>query len=334
MAPPQLILFTYDISVFGRKIEWYLKLRGLKYSKNITRNRLPREQFQELGIHYRRIPLLAIGRDVYCDTRLIIDKLEQLFPEGRLSSSDPFKRGIEYLLETWVNDSGPFVRTSQLIPPTADVMNDQKWIEDRSEMAGIPFTKETLSFIRPEALAHDRWFLNQVENSMLADGRKYILGTDKPGLADIHALWVWDWLFGMSMDMGKSLENYVIAPEMYPKTLAWVERHRQYMQELERQNATPEVLSNEKAIEYILASEYTEKEGEMDTHEPLRLSQGQMVEVWPSDSGSAHRDKGRLVSIGVKEVVIESAVPNGKGHLRLHFPRINFRIAPAKNANL
>lgn len=334
MAPPQLILFTYDISVFGRKIEWYLNLRGLKYSKNVTRNRLPREQLQELGIRYRRIPILAIGRDVYCDTRLIIDKLEQLFPEGRLSSSKPFTRGIEYLLETWVNDAGPFARTSQLIPPTAAVMNDQKWIEDRSEMLGAPFTKDMLGYIRPEALAHARWFLDKVETSMLADGRKYILKTESPGLADIHAIWVWDWLFGMSMDMGDFLEDDVIAREKYPKTVTWVARFREHMQDRERQNGPPDILGNQEAIEYIMSSGYTEAAGEVDPSEPLRFSKGQAVEVWPSDSGSAHRDKGHLVSIGVKEIVIESAVPNGQGHLRLHFPRINFRIAPAQNAKL
>lgn len=32
---------------------------------------------------YRRIPVLSIGRDVYNDTRIIIAKLEELFPEYR-----------------------------------------------------------------------------------------------------------------------------------------------------------------------------------------------------------------------------------------------------------
>lgn len=32
------------------------------------------------GVTYRKIPILAIGREVYCDTSLIIEALEHYFP--------------------------------------------------------------------------------------------------------------------------------------------------------------------------------------------------------------------------------------------------------------
>lgn len=32
------------------------------------------------GLFYRRIPILAIGRHIYCDTSLIIEALEHFFP--------------------------------------------------------------------------------------------------------------------------------------------------------------------------------------------------------------------------------------------------------------
>ena len=42
---------------------------------------LPRPEISNLlGIAYRRIPLLAIGNDVYCDTSLISYALERRFP--------------------------------------------------------------------------------------------------------------------------------------------------------------------------------------------------------------------------------------------------------------
>jgi glutathione S-transferase len=37
---------------------------------------------EQLGIGYRRIPVLAIGRDVYVDTSLIAIALERCFPEA------------------------------------------------------------------------------------------------------------------------------------------------------------------------------------------------------------------------------------------------------------
>lgn len=48
------------------------------------------------GIQYRKIPILAIGRDIYCDTSLIIEALEHFFPtsEGYGSVYPEFK-GVE-----------------------------------------------------------------------------------------------------------------------------------------------------------------------------------------------------------------------------------------------
>jgi len=42
---------------------------------------LPRPELSEtLGVTYRRIPILAIGRDIYADTSLIASTLERRFP--------------------------------------------------------------------------------------------------------------------------------------------------------------------------------------------------------------------------------------------------------------
>lgn len=42
---------------------------------------LPRPDLADrLGVKYRLVPVLAIGRDVYCDSSLIADVLERRFP--------------------------------------------------------------------------------------------------------------------------------------------------------------------------------------------------------------------------------------------------------------
>jgi len=119
---PIIILFTYPESVYGRRVDWYLTLRGIPYTHCRVLSRLPRPALTALGVNYRRIPVLAIGRDVYCDTRLIIAKLEQLFPDGNLGSETAFGRGLEKLLETWTIDGGVFWRTAQLIPSDSEVI--------------------------------------------------------------------------------------------------------------------------------------------------------------------------------------------------------------------
>ena len=289
---------------------------------------------QQLGVKYRRIPILAIGRDVYCDTRCILDKLEELFPENRLASTTAFDKGVEYLLENWAIDAGPFIRTAGLTPPTAPVMSDPEWTKDRAEMTGRPFDKDHVAAGRPEALAHSRMYFNFIETSLLADGRQFLLNTSRPTLADIHAGWVFTWALQLAQYTFSALEKDVISEKVYPKTFAWVQRIRDAVAETEKQKGQAQVLSDQETIDNILSSEFFQEEGAVDVADSLKLKKGQIVDVAAIESGFNHHDIGELVSISVKEVVIKSKVPDEKGHLRIHFPRTNFRVKAVHDASL
>jgi len=82
-------------------------------------------------VNYRRIPILAIGRDVYLDTRLIIRKLEERFPEGKLGSDKGEEKAIERLLEAWIIEGPVFSRAAGLIPTDMPAMKDPKFRKDR-----------------------------------------------------------------------------------------------------------------------------------------------------------------------------------------------------------
>lgn len=48
------------------------------------------------AVTYRKIPILAIGREIYCDTSLIIEALEHFFPVDQgWGSVYPKVQGIE-----------------------------------------------------------------------------------------------------------------------------------------------------------------------------------------------------------------------------------------------
>jgi glutathione S-transferase len=60
---------------------------------------MPRPNLALVPVAYRRIPVLAIGRDVYLDSRLILRKLETLFPSRRhLDATTPQEAFITGLL--------------------------------------------------------------------------------------------------------------------------------------------------------------------------------------------------------------------------------------------
>lgn len=147
---------------------------------------LPREDINALGVKYRRIPIMSIGRDVYCDTRLILQKLEERFPTGALGATQADKRALESLLEKWTIDGGVFSRAAQLIPPEMPLLNDLKWVKDREDFMGRSWAKADITRARPEAIAHMRDFFDLVESTILADGRSWVLDTQGPSLADIN----------------------------------------------------------------------------------------------------------------------------------------------------
>lgn len=335
MAQPPIILFTYDGSVFGRKMDWYFGLSGLKYSKCITLNRLPRPVLEKLGVKYRRIPILSIGRDIYCDTRLIIRKLEELFPQNSVSSKNSFDKGLEHLFESWLIDSGPFWRTAGLIPPDSEILSDPEWSKDRLEMTGRPIDGETLRKGRPENVAHVRMYFDMMENELLADGREFLMGGSAPTLVDVHGIWTFHWATSKNVGLWEALEkDNVINEQQFPKTFAYVERFSKTLAKKQEENGEPKRLSDDETIKMILDSDFFESEGDIDERDPLKLKKGQTVEIWPVESGFNHHDKGELLSITVNEVVIASKPQQGDGLLRIHYPRTNIRISPVAGSKL
>jgi glutathione S-transferase len=186
-VPSDIILFHYTFSPFAKRIVWYLKLRNIPYAECIQPLTLPRPDLAELGINYRRIPLMSIGRDVYYDTRLILARLEQSFPvsSSHPALSTPKNKGLEALLEKFTVDAGIFSKAAQSLPPDLPTMKDEKFIKDRAEFTGSSWSQEARVKGYPEALAHIRHAFDILE-AMLSDGRQWIGGTDKISLADIH----------------------------------------------------------------------------------------------------------------------------------------------------
>ncbi len=187
MAPPNdIVLFHYSFSPFARRVIWYLTLRGIDYAQCMQPPYLPREDISALGLTYRRIPVMAIGRDVYCDSRLMLQKLEERFPDGALGASEPDQRAVEKLLESWTIDGGIFARASQAIPLEMPLLKDSKFTNDRQDFSGRSWALDDMKALRPEAITHLRDAFAMLENGLLADGRKWILKTEKPALADIE----------------------------------------------------------------------------------------------------------------------------------------------------
>lgn len=324
---------------------------------------LPRPDLSHLGVSYRRIPLLSIGGDVYLDSRLILAKLESLpVPSsGRGGLSPPLgapertpERAAERLLSALTTSTGLFFHAAKLLPDSLPLMRDPRFVRDRADFFGNgggggggktragpahdgrpPAEREgegegeaaEKAAVRADALREVAAAMELLESTVLADGREWVLGggDDGPRLADIEAIWPLHWL--VTLPGPPALDPARVSRERFPRVFSWIERFQAAVREAK--SGEVKTLSGEEAAAAIrTACLFEESQVGVDETEPivraLGLKRGDMVEVWPTDSGAGHRDRGRLVGIGTDEVVWETEVG-----VRVHAPRGGFRVRPA-----
>lgn len=177
---------------------------------------------------------------------------------------------------------------------------------------------------RPEALAAMRQAFGVMESTFLADGRDWVLATERPTVADIDAVWDFQWL--MKLAGAGALEGGAIDKEAFPKTYAYVERFWEAEKKAEAAAPKAEKVGIEVVRERLLMEAGSEVDLTVDEKDSLGLKKGDAVKVWPIDSGFNNRDRGTIIGLTADELVIRNAIG-----IRLHFPRWNFRIEVIKN---
>lgn len=117
----------------------------------------------------------------------------------------------------------------------------------------------------------------------------------------------------------------LVSKEKYPKVFDWINRFNNAIKTAKGSAPKPTTLKGAEAIQYVIQAEFSEPEGQVDANDPLSLKKGQDVESWPTDSCFRHHDRGELVSLTSKEVVLASQSKVGGKEVRIHHPRWNFR---------
>jgi hypothetical protein len=148
---------------------------------------MPRPDLALLPVHYRRIPVLAIGSDVYLDTRLILSTLEShssLTSKPRLGASNPADKFVEKLIEKYIIEGPVFGMAAGLVP--VEMAQDPTFLKDRQGMLGRNWSKEELEGGYGECLNYIRNMFSFLETTVLEDGREWVLGGEGPKMADIE----------------------------------------------------------------------------------------------------------------------------------------------------
>src|SRR5215831_8495481 len=100
MPLPELLLHQYDTSPFSEKIRKVFAHKRLAWRAVEQPNMMPKPDLVPLTGGYRRIPVLQIGADVYCDTQLIVRVVERLHPSPTLH---PAGEGTSQAWNLWAD---------------------------------------------------------------------------------------------------------------------------------------------------------------------------------------------------------------------------------------
>ena len=298
-----LILHHYDASPFSEKIRKIFGMKRLAWRAVEQPSMMPKPDLIPLTGGYRRIPVLQIGADVYCDTQLIVRVLERLHPTPTLYPGS--SEGTCQAWNLWADRlvflpavAAVFAETWQLLPPG--------FIEDRTRMVpGRDFS--AIPKEGPHAREQLRALLAVIE-AALADGRPYLLGADA-SLADA-ACFQQVWFLRFAPHSGSLVDEF-------RRVCAWRDR-------VDALGHGDRVEMAPAAALAIAKESRPTAERAADPHEPNGLRPGDAVSVVPDDYGF-DPVAGELVCSTVHEVAVHRRDP-ALGEIVVHFPRIGFRV--------
>jgi glutathione S-transferase len=174
----EIILHHYQLSPYSEKIRLALGLKGLSWRSVDVPVWTPRPKLTPMTGGYRRIPILQIGAEFYCDTLLILRLLEDQGGPNKLYP--PGQEGMVKAFCWWIEKSSFMNAVCLTIGNMAGKL-PQELLDERKPFFGVDLDPCLLepkrgTFVQ-RVNAHMHWL-----GEILADGRKFIFG-DKPTAA-------------------------------------------------------------------------------------------------------------------------------------------------------
>ncbi len=305
----ELILHHYPPSPVSEKIRTALGFKGLAWH-SVEQNRLPErpELFAMTG-GYRRIPVLQIGADIYCDTQLIFRELEARAPQPSLFP--PEHAGIGFGLSRWIDGEFFELCVRVAFAPEADKL-PPALVADRTRLYFGPdgdMAREREDL--PHTLSQLRTQLGWLDDKLAAGG-PYLLG-DKAGHADLLAWYCYWFVRGRYA----SSETF-LAP--FSALAAWASRMEAFGHG-EHTDMSPEASL---AVAKDASSTTTVR---VDASDPLGIAAGADVSVLPIARNNVEKPVVGSLHALTRERVSVARTDAACGDVVVHFPRAGYRVA-------
>ena len=299
-----LLFHHYDASPFSEKIRVIFGIKNLSWRSVQQPNMMPKPHLLPLTGGYRRIPVLQIGADIYCDSQLIARVLERLHPTP--TSYPGGSEGVCNALAFWT-DRSVFLAAVPVVFGKIGGAVPQAFIDDRTKLMGgnvdFKMLMQNAPFAADQLRAHAQWI-----DLQLGNGRPFLLGKE-PSLADAaayHPVW---FLRTLPPTKDTFLE--------FPRLEAWAERVKAIGHGRRSECAPAEALRIAREARPATVMQ-------KDPRDPNGLEPGLKVRVLPDDYGFDPVE-GELVASSAQDIALRRSAPE-LGEVVVHFPRAGYRV--------
>jgi glutathione S-transferase len=302
-----LILHHYPTSPFAEKIRLLLAYKKLAWQSVMVPMIMPKPDVIALTGGYRRTPVLQIGADIYCDTALIAQVIEQLVPMPAVAGGP--QSGIGSVLAHWADTvlfwtAVPFAFQPAALPVLFAGVPDEvqaAFGKDRAAMRpGI--RRPALPELRADLLR----YLATLE-AQLSHGVPYLTGAH-PAIADFSVyapLW-----------FVRRLAPVAAVLNPFPQLLAWMDRMAAIGQgEFSKLSGSDAIARAAAAAHVARAAAY------VNSHE---IALGSEVTITPTDY-AFDAVQGTLVVCSEDELAVLRKDARA-GEVVVHFPRRGYEM--------
>jgi glutathione S-transferase len=302
-----VIFHEYALSPFSEKIRRIFGYKNIAYHSVEQPMWMPKPHLTPLTGGYRRIPVMQVGADIYCDTALIGRKLDSMYPDSPAVPAD--LAGAVHATEQWADKQlfaacVPLVFTSlaSLLPP--ELIADRKQMRPDLDLKTLE--KSVSYFLAVVTTSCGRLDATLAKNNFILGERFTVADA-----AVYHCLW-----FARNAEPGaKILANF-------PAIRAWMQR----LEGFGRGDLAP--MTPDDALALAKRSEPSDlPKATSSEPEPTGVKIGDAVAVC-SDDLPQDVFRGTVVAITPEELVIERKTDD-LGRLWQHFPRVGYLIQRA-----
>ncbi len=308
MAENDIILHHYPRSPFAEKIRLALGVKGLHWHAVEQPRVAPKPWLTALTGGYRRIPVMQIGADIYCDTRRILAELERRHPSPTLYPAA--SAGQAEIMAAWA-DRQLFSDALGLVFGLHGDRFPPELHADRARFTAGKFDRwdsVRMKVRTPDLRVQFDLHLGWLQRA-LGDGRPYLAGAalSVADLAAYHPLWYARGNLGEEAGL-----------ERFPHVMAWLTRL------VTVGHGAPQEMTPQAAL--TIAYE-TPPSAPPPSSDIAAFHLGMRLTVTPDDWGFDPVE-GKLVAIDRDSVTLrrDDAVI---GAVHVHFPRDGFTIRPA-----